>query len=60
MMQYGIKLSTKHPSESNNNFENSYFILIKIKIFRNQNNIGVKHFADIRFGMFLVQIDRQK
>ena len=24
MMQYGIKLSTKHPSETNNNFENSY------------------------------------
>ena len=23
MMQYGIKLSTKHPSETNNNFENS-------------------------------------
>ena len=24
MMQHGIKLSTKHPSETNNNFENSY------------------------------------
>ena len=24
MMQYGITLSTKHPSETNNNFENSY------------------------------------
>ena len=24
MMQYRIKLSTKHPSETNNNFENSY------------------------------------
>ena len=24
MMQYGIKLSTKHPSETKNNFENSY------------------------------------
>ena len=24
MMQYGIKLSTKHPPETNNNFENSY------------------------------------
>ena len=24
MMQYGIKLSTKHPSETNSNFENSY------------------------------------
>ena len=24
MMQYGIKMSTKHPSETNNNFENSY------------------------------------
>ena len=24
MMQYGIKLRTKHPSETNNNFKNSY------------------------------------
>ena len=24
MMQYWIKLSTKHPSETNNNFENYY------------------------------------
>ena len=24
MLQYGIKLSTKHPSETTNNFENSY------------------------------------
>ena len=24
MMQYGIKLSTKHPSENNYNFENCY------------------------------------
>ena len=24
MMQYGIKLRTKHPSDTNNNFENSY------------------------------------
>ena len=24
MLQYGIKLSTKHPSETNNNFENTY------------------------------------
>ena len=24
MMQYGIKLSTKHPAETNNNFENCY------------------------------------
>ena len=30
-----------------------------MKIFRNQNNIGLKYFANIRFGMFLVQIDRQ-
>ena len=37
-----------------------YIIPIKIKIFRIQNNIGVEYFADIRFGMFLVQIDRQK
>ena len=30
------------------------------KIFSNQSNISVKYFADIRCGMFLVQIDRQK
>ena len=59
MMQYRIKLATKHPSETNNNFENSYFksliflnknqtffnIPVKLKIFRNQNNIGLKYFA---------------
>ena len=74
MRQYGIKRSTKHPSETNNNFENSYVkstifgvknktfynIPIKVKIFCNQNDIGLKYFADIRFGMFLVQIDRHK
>ena len=74
MMQYGFKLSTKHPSETNNNFENSYLksisflvknktfynIPIKIKIFCNKNNIGLKYFVDIRFSMFLVKIDRQK
>ena len=50
MVQYGIKLSTKHPSEINNNFETFLFkinpfknkirffhnIPIKIKIFRNE------------------------
>ena len=64
----------KHPPETNNNFEYSYLksisflvknktfynIPIKIKIFCNKNNIGLKYFADIRFGMFLVKIDRQK
>ena len=35
-------------------------IAIKIKIFCNQNNIGLRYFADIGFGIFLVQIDRQK
>ena len=74
MVQYGIKLSTNHPSETNNNFENSYLksviflvksitfynIPIKIEIFCNQNSIGLKYFAEIWFGMFLVQIDRQK
>ena len=74
MMQYGIKLSTKHPSETNNNFENSYLksvifsvksitfynIPTKIEIFCNQNSIGLKYFAEIGFCMFLVQIDRQK
>ena len=48
-MQYGIKLSTKHTSETNNNFENTYLksvifevksitfynIPIKIEIFYN-------------------------
>ena len=34
MMQYGIKLSTKHLSETNNNFENSY---LKSIIFLNKN-----------------------
>ena len=56
MMQYGIEMSTKHPSETNNNFENSYLkqvifsvksksfynIPIKIEIFCNQNSIGLK------------------
>ena len=74
MMHYGFKLSTKHPSEINNNFENSYLksisvlvkkklfynIPIKIKIFCSINKIGLKYFADIRFSMILVKIDRQK
>ena len=74
MVQYGIKLSVKHQSETNNNFEHSYLksiifsvtnitfynIPIKFKIFCNHNNIGLKYFADIWFGMFLVQIDRRK
>ena len=65
-MLYGIKSSTKHPSEIKNNFENSYLksiifsvknrtfykIPIKIEIFCNQNSIGLKYFADIWFGMF--------
>ena len=74
MVHYGIKLNTKHPSETINNFENCYlksiifgvknntfyYIPIKIKIFCYQNNIGIKYLADIRFGMFLVHIDGQK
>ena len=71
MIQYGIKFSTKHPSETNKNFENSHLnsiiisvkivlFTIKIEIFCNQNRIGLKYFADISFGMTLVQIDRQK
>ena len=74
MMQYGIKLSTKHLSETNNNFENSYLksvifsvksitsysIPFEIKIFCNKKSIGLKYFAEIWFGMFQVQIDRQK
>ena len=74
MMQYGIKLSTKQPSETKNNFENSYLksiifsvkdrtfhnIPIKIEICCNQNSIGLKYFADIWFGMFNDQVYRQK
>ena len=74
MMQYGIKLSTKQPSETKTNFENSYLksiifsvknrtfynIPIKIDIFCNQNSLGLKFFADIWFGMFYVQVYRQK
>ena len=74
MMQYGFKLSTKHPPETINHLKNSYLksisilvkyntfynIPIKIKIFCNKNNIGLKYFADIRLGMIIVKIDRQK
>ena len=74
MVQHGFKLSTKHPPETNNHLKSSYLksisilvknitfynIQIKIKIFCKQNNIGLKYFADIRFGMFIVKIDRQK
>ena len=69
MVHYGIELSTKHPSETNNNSKiyhvlvknNTFYnIPIKIKISCYQNNIGIKYFADIRFGMFLVQIGGQK
>ena len=73
-MQYRIVLSIEHPSETKNNFENSYLksiifsvkhrtfhnIPVKIETFCNQNSIGLKYFADIWFGMFLVQIYRQK
>ena len=37
-----------------------YNIPIKIKTFCNKINIGLKYFVDIRFGMLLVKIDRQK
>ena len=54
MVQYGIKLSAKHLSETNNNFENSYLksvifsvksitsynIPFEIEIFCNQKSIG--------------------
>ena len=64
LMQYGINLSTKHPSETNKKkIENSnlksimflvknktfYNIPINIKILCNENNIILKYFADIRF-----------
>ena len=39
LMQYGLNLSTKHPSETNNNFENSYLksiiVLVKYITFYN-------------------------
>ena len=74
MMRYGIKLSTKHLTETNNNFEKSYLksviflvksiffynIPIKIEIFCNQISIGLKYFVENWFNMFLVKIDRQK
>ena len=55
MVQYRIKLSTKRPAETNNNFENSNLksvifsvksitfcnIPMKIEIFCNQNSIGL-------------------
>ena len=73
MMQYGTKLSTKHPSETKNNFEKSYLksiifpvknrtfyiIPIKIEIFCYQNTIGLKYFANIWVGMFLEKVYRQ-
>ena len=66
MMQYGIKLSTKHSSETKNNFENSYLksiifsiknrtfynIPIKIEIVCNQNSIGLTYVANIWLCMF--------
>ena len=56
LVQYRIELSTKHPSETNYNFESCYLksiifgkkkyffynIPIKIKIFCYQKNIGIK------------------
>ena len=74
MMQYGIKLSIEHRSETNINFKKSYLksliflnknqrfynTPVKIKICRYQNNTCLKYSADIRFGMFVVQINRQK
>ena len=73
-MQYGNKLSTEHQSETNINFKKIVFkithflnknkrfynIPVKIKILRYQNNTGLKYFADIRFGMFVVEINRQE
>ena len=38
MMQYGVKLSTNHPSESYNNFNSSHLLVnipIRIRIFCN-------------------------
>ena len=33
---------------------------LRLRYFVIKNNIGLKYTADIRFGMFLVKIDRQK
>ena len=73
MMKYWMKLSTKHPSDTHNNFKNSHLksiilrvkiffciIGIKIKIFCNQNYPGLKKFNDFRFDMCLVRLDGQK
>ena len=43
MMLYGIKLSTKHPSETKNNFENSYLKSVIILVTnRNFYNIPIR------------------
>ena len=75
MIQYGITLSAKHRSETNNNSENSnlksiifwvknktfYNVPMKIKIFCNQSDTILNYVADIRLlCMILVRIDRQK
>ena len=67
-MLYGIELSANRPSETNRNFKKSYLkSILFVKLFTifqlcNQNNIGLKYFADIRFDMFHGQkyIDQDK
>ena len=70
MMQYGFKLSTKHPPKTNNNFRINHLVIkdktfynirIKIKMFCNKI-ILVLNILPILCSacMFLVQIDRQK
>ena len=75
IMQYWISLSIKHPSGTDNIFENIYlnsiiFLVkniffftifqLRLRYFVIKIIFGLKYFADSRFGMFLVQVDRQK
>ena len=52
MMQYGIKLSTKQPSETKNNFENSY---LKSIIFTVKNRFFFTIFQ-LRLRYFVIKI----
>ena len=67
MMQYGIKLTTKHPSETNNNFKKSYlksFFGKKIKLFTiiyfEIKIMLVLNILPLLGLACLVQLDRQK
>ena len=51
-MQYGIKLRTKHQSETSNNFENSYLELI----FFFFEQIEFLTLSQLRLGYFVIKI----